>query len=345
MDCNRVSKLVVEYCDNELQPALSRQIDHHLNHCSACRALVDFTNLESQVLRDIKDVPEVSYDFCNRVVTSIKANSSRRLSFFNRQPHYNRLALLATGTIALLALTWLYILPQIGVDLPINFGQSPQIKLSDKGKEPTNQVSNSVDGGVTEIQAKNSSPAQHIKAGIIHSTTSKEDNSQPDSSSYNNNQLRVAASSRGGLSVKEGATSEDKVQPPTVALPQQEAIKMMKAPINPINQLLPSNIPLDFEQSIEEDSEDSLTILYRCNNEDWYRLSIKLNNSSTDKTVPATSVSTDNNFEQYNSIEPWQTEVDGKVYLINLIGNLSQEELQEIASSIPGYTDSSGNNH
>lgn len=71
MNCQHCNKHMYSYFDLDLSAQLRQDIDRHLAQCSSCRFQYDLTRQENQVLQDCHDIPALSADFNQRVMQAI----------------------------------------------------------------------------------------------------------------------------------------------------------------------------------------------------------------------------------------------------------------------------------
>ncbi|MFA7149032.1 MAG: zf-HC2 domain-containing protein [Syntrophomonadaceae bacterium] len=71
MNCQLVDKYLYDYCDNVLSPDQRVLFDQHLANCHSCRRAVDRALLETSILREEWDTPELSADFTSGVMERI----------------------------------------------------------------------------------------------------------------------------------------------------------------------------------------------------------------------------------------------------------------------------------
>lgn len=111
MNCRQVDKYLYDYCDNILNPEQRAQIEQHLIHCPSCRRIVDEALLESSILREELQTPELPNDFTARVMnqiacTAIQAGPGMIQSGLKNHSKWPRrlISLTAIGAVLLIAL-------------------------------------------------------------------------------------------------------------------------------------------------------------------------------------------------------------------------------------------------
>jgi len=75
MNCQLCKKQMYSYHDGELAAQLMLDIERHLAQCSSCRFQYDLTRQENEMLRDNSDIPELSFDFNQRVLNAINLDA------------------------------------------------------------------------------------------------------------------------------------------------------------------------------------------------------------------------------------------------------------------------------
>lgn len=73
MNCQQVDKYLYDYCDNILAPEQQLLFKQHLADCPGCRQAVDQALLETSILREEWDTPDLPVDFTSRVMERIAA--------------------------------------------------------------------------------------------------------------------------------------------------------------------------------------------------------------------------------------------------------------------------------
>ena len=73
MNCRQVDKYLYDYCDNVLSPDQRVSFDQHLADCHSCHQAVDQALLETSILREEWDTPDLPADFTSRVMERIAA--------------------------------------------------------------------------------------------------------------------------------------------------------------------------------------------------------------------------------------------------------------------------------
>ena len=73
MNCRQVDKYLYDYCDNVLSPDQRVLFDQHLADCHSCHQAVDQALLETSILREEWDTPDLPADFTSRVMEQIAA--------------------------------------------------------------------------------------------------------------------------------------------------------------------------------------------------------------------------------------------------------------------------------
>ncbi len=73
MNCQQVDKYLYDYCDHILSPEQQSLFEQHLAGCHSCRQVVDQTLLETSILREEWDTPDLPADFTSRIMELIAA--------------------------------------------------------------------------------------------------------------------------------------------------------------------------------------------------------------------------------------------------------------------------------
>lgn len=71
MNCQQVDKYLYDYCDHILTPEQQSLFEQHLAACHSCRQVVDQALLETSILREEWDTPDLPADFTSRVMEQI----------------------------------------------------------------------------------------------------------------------------------------------------------------------------------------------------------------------------------------------------------------------------------
>lgn len=72
MKCQLVDKFILDYCDSNLSPELTQEIEEHLKECSMCSKAVSLCKAENSVLYNLEEY-QPSADFTNKVMENIKS--------------------------------------------------------------------------------------------------------------------------------------------------------------------------------------------------------------------------------------------------------------------------------
>ena len=73
MNCRQIDKYIYDYCDNLLTPDQKILFEQHLAQCHNCRQAVDQALLETSILREEWDTPDLPADFTSQVMERIVA--------------------------------------------------------------------------------------------------------------------------------------------------------------------------------------------------------------------------------------------------------------------------------
>lgn len=86
MNCRQVDKYLYDYCDNVLSPDQRVLFDQHLADCHSCRQAVDQALLETSILREEWDTPDLPADFTSRVMELIAAKPIPQADLTSQNP-------------------------------------------------------------------------------------------------------------------------------------------------------------------------------------------------------------------------------------------------------------------
>lgn len=177
MNCLHCSKYIYSYYDSELSAQTRLEIERHLAECPACRFQYDLTMTENKVLRDTSDIPELSQDFNQRVLQAISADKTPPLPdnvivmAKDRRYRFKRSYLLIVSTVACMLLAFYVYAPGLFTGGEKQVAQSGQVtnvqisepmkKMSGTGAAPENMkesqiqmdaVGNSSYGNLSEVR-------------------------------------------------------------------------------------------------------------------------------------------------------------------------------------------------
>lgn len=74
MKCQLVDKYILDYCDSNLSPELTPEIEEHLEECAMCSKAISLCKAENSILYNLKQY-EPSEDFTAKVMQSIQSNT------------------------------------------------------------------------------------------------------------------------------------------------------------------------------------------------------------------------------------------------------------------------------
>lgn len=127
MNCQDIHKLIYQYCDGEVSPEEYTDISQHLNSCTNCQYMYQLTLIESDILREKDDVPQLSPAFTSLVMRSLQANeltnSKGGFSRFNR-----KIWLSSLTTVAAVIALFLYLPHQSFIKTTIFYNETASIK-------------------------------------------------------------------------------------------------------------------------------------------------------------------------------------------------------------------------
>lgn len=105
MDCRKVDKYLYDYCDNILNPKQKAQIEKHLIECPLCSKIVRESLLESSILHEQWEIPELPDDFTARVMNRIASADMQPNpgTVYPRSPNRNRWSRRLIGLAAMAA--------------------------------------------------------------------------------------------------------------------------------------------------------------------------------------------------------------------------------------------------
>ncbi len=114
MKCKQVDKLLFSYCDRqEIPPQMLTKLEEHLKNCPQCSHKANFTDREREALVYDGDVPELTADFTQRVLTAIAQDqgyTTSSLSWGMRiRSQIGSRGWWAMGMVATVVLCWLMI--------------------------------------------------------------------------------------------------------------------------------------------------------------------------------------------------------------------------------------------
>lgn len=98
MNCQQVDEYVFSYCDGELASPLASELESHIAHCNNCRAKIELTRLENDIIKNEMFSPLLSDAFTASVISAINkkpltgpseiaATQSRR-AWYTRTPFW-----------------------------------------------------------------------------------------------------------------------------------------------------------------------------------------------------------------------------------------------------------------
>lgn len=126
MNCQQVDEYVFSYCDGELAPLLSSEIESHVEKCPDCKAKVDITKCETDFLRTSLETPSLPADFTARVLAGLNhagAPTELAAASLPTRPWYTRMPLWLAATAAALIMLIYTVNPNILS--PIKTGDKP----------------------------------------------------------------------------------------------------------------------------------------------------------------------------------------------------------------------------
>ncbi|HOQ08839.1 MAG TPA: hypothetical protein PLG09_01800 [Syntrophomonadaceae bacterium] len=141
MNCQLFDRYLFDYCDGNVYPTLKLKMDEHLRECPRCNNQVKLTDLENQVLRDKSDLPALADDFTARIMQQIiGAEQAATIHFtWSKKPFPSRVRKIAVtaaaaGLILVLAVFAQQIIPYAGTQVadspPVGIGNSSTLEPS-----------------------------------------------------------------------------------------------------------------------------------------------------------------------------------------------------------------------
>ncbi len=107
MNCQQIDEHIFAYCDETLSPELKVIVDEHLHSCSYCLKMIDLCRMEKEILSAAPDIPPLSDDFSQRVMSSLShpiAPSPPPFQLWSLLKHNRYLVGLTAAAVLLLAL-------------------------------------------------------------------------------------------------------------------------------------------------------------------------------------------------------------------------------------------------
>ncbi len=73
MQCDDILRMLNDYFDEEIDPAVCETLRRHMDDCEACRVVVDTTDRTIRLVRDSLTVHEIPIPFRKRLHDTIRA--------------------------------------------------------------------------------------------------------------------------------------------------------------------------------------------------------------------------------------------------------------------------------
>ncbi|MGE5390051.1 MAG: anti-sigma factor family protein [Deltaproteobacteria bacterium] len=338
MNCLQVDEYIFSYCDGELASSLSSELESHIANCDDCRAKVELTRMETDIIRNELFMPALSAAFTAGVMSAINRNTltgpSEIAATRAKKPWYTRTPFWLAATAAAFVLLVYTVSP--GLFMPATktaTQQSNTLKLAEKGV-----ATNAVTGSETSQKSEQSYKEKSLPSEGNIDDKSPEMTLPADITIDNTvDQIRTMAGAapdqvNNELMMKRDSTPDrDRAGASILKATGGSAIPKV------------SNMPSSFQLVDSSKQEDGWTFIYEGSGK---QLTVSLASSSKPKVItvnpeavtsspapcegPACNFDANTKENTFNSVNR-SVKLDGTDYEMTLTGDLSIEELNSLA--------------
>jgi len=85
MRCEDLLRILGDYIDGDIDPAVCEQFEHHLEDCNPCNVVIDTTRRSIRLYKD-ENVYEIPVEFHRRLHEALR----EKWKNLNEPPEYNR---------------------------------------------------------------------------------------------------------------------------------------------------------------------------------------------------------------------------------------------------------------
>lgn len=349
MNCRQVDEYIFSYCDGELAPSLTSELEAHIANCSDCQANLELTRMENEVLHSEMKIPTLSDGFSAGVMASICKNGlggpAETAAAKTNRPWYTRTPLWLAATAAAFVLLLYTVSPGIfSPNKDIAQHKSTTVKVADN-----NPATNAILGGRVAQKIQQSNKEKAVLDKNVSEEPAKSANVPADTATdESGNQFRAMMTVGGSgeanselLMKRDSCPDRDRSDALKLKLPAGVTFGDSAAPRI-------SNMPSAYHIVNTSNQSDTWTYFYEG---DGKQITVSLNSNSEPQAktfaapaateAPAASTCIGSECGDANNLKAGDlnsvyrsVEVNNVCYQLTVTGELSLDELNTLASKL-----------
>ncbi len=351
MNCQQVDKYILDYCDNNLSPELTAELEQHFLNCSVCTKGLELTRLEESFLYNLPPI-EPGADFTAKVMQNINAVNLTTVN----QPLYKfrlsrqQLLLLPVAAVFILFLTTSF--PSMfnpdkftGISQvedagpPVSLESEPvRISLND-GND------NYVSEPIKQKEVINSNNSAPVSGGGSIDESKDQSGNLTGSDNEADNAIKSYAANP---EVPETVIYDRELMKQDNPNRAEQHFRMASIDSAGIN-LSPQNIPAEF--SLLEVQNNGADVITYCYIDEPNQITLDITIAKTEPESEETTINEEESGQEltlFNLPEletsgfnetllnhlSWELNTDNELYIVTIKSNLPQEDIITLSSSI-----------